>query len=74
MKNLVKRWNAPSPVFWKKVQRVGITAGSLGVLLMAPPFGLAVLGSYLITAGTVIGVLSQLTVEDSKDSKEEEAL
>lgn len=72
MKNLVKRWNAPSPIFWKKVQRVGITAGSLGVLLMAPPFGLAVLGSYLVTAGTVIGVLSQLTVEDSKPEEHEQ--
>jgi hypothetical protein len=74
MKNLVKRWNKPTPEFWKKVQRIGIVAGSLGVVFIAPPFGLAVLGSYLITAGSVIGVLSQLTVEDSKDSKEEEAL
>jgi len=59
-----ERLKAPTPKFWKRVQRIGITIGGLGAILIAPPIGLSVVGGYLITAGSVIGVLSQLTVED----------
>lgn len=62
-----ERLKAPTPKFWKKVQRIGITIGSLGAILIAPPIGLSVVGGYLITAGSVIGVLSQLTVENAND-------
>jgi hypothetical protein len=62
--NIIERFKAQTPNFWKKVQKVGITIGSLGAILIAPPIGLSVVGGYLITAGSVIGVLSQLTVED----------
>lgn len=59
-----ERWKAETPNFWKKVQSIGITIGGLGAILIAPPIGLTVVGGYLITAGSIIGVLSQLTVED----------
>lgn len=62
-----ERFKAPTPKFWKKVQRLGITIGGLGAILIAPPIGLSVVGGYLITAGSVIGVLSQLTVEDANN-------
>ena len=62
--NMKQRWNAKTPNFWKRIQRIGITIGGLGAILIAPPIGLSVVGGYLITAGSVIGVLSQLTVED----------
>lgn len=62
---IIERFKAPTPNFWKKVQRLGITIGGLGAILIAPPIGLSVVGGYLITAGSVIGVLSQLTVEDA---------
>ena len=65
--NIIERFKAPTPNFWKKVQKVGITIGSLGAILIAPPIGLSVVGGYLITAGSVIGVLSQLTVENVND-------
>jgi len=60
---IIDRWNAKTPQFWKRIQRIGITIGGLGAILVAPPIGLTVVGGYLITAGSVIGVLSQLTVE-----------
>jgi hypothetical protein len=63
MSTIKERWNAKTPIFWKKFQRVGITIGSLGAILIAPPIGLSVVGGYLITAGSVIGVISQLTTE-----------
>jgi hypothetical protein len=60
-----KRWSSPTPKFWKSVQKIGIFVGGLGLIMVAPPIGLAAAGTYLITAGSVIGVLSQLTVENS---------
>ena len=64
--NIIERFKAPTPKFWKKVQKVGITIGGLGAILVAPPIGLSVVGGYLITAGSIIGVLSQLTIEDGQ--------
>jgi hypothetical protein len=63
---IIERLKAPTPKFWKKVQRIGITIGGLGAILIAPPIGLSLVGGYLITAGSVIGVLSQLTIEDGQ--------
>ena len=63
MSTIKERWNAKTPKFWRKFQKVGITIGSLGAILIAPPIGLTMVGGYLITAGSVIGVLSQLTTE-----------
>ena len=63
MKKLINRWNSPTPTFWLKVQKIGIVAGSLGVVLIAPPFGMAVFGGYLIASGSIISVLSQLTIK-----------
>ncbi len=28
MENLKERWNAKTPKFWKKVQRIGLVAGA----------------------------------------------
>ena len=63
MKKLINRWNSPTPTFWLKVQKIGIVAGSLGVVLIAPPFGMAAIGGYLISSGSIISVLSQLTIK-----------
>lgn len=65
--NLKQRWNAPTPKFWKKVRKFGITAGVIGVALTTAPIALPAaiitVGGYLITAGTLTGILSQLTVD-----------
>lgn len=65
--NLKERWNSKTPNFWKKVRKIGVTAGVLGVALttapIALPIGIITLGGYLITAGTLTGILSQLTVD-----------
>ena len=69
MNNLIKRWNSPTPKFWKKVQEVGVMIGSLGLVLVTPPVGLTVIGGYMITAGSIVGILSQLTVNDNATNK-----
>jgi len=75
MENLKERWEAKTPKFWKKVQRLGIIAGVIGTALVAVPVALPVAivtgAGYLIAAGTVTAALSQLTVED-KSSVEPE--
>ena len=64
---LKTRWNGNTPLFWKKVQRIGIIAGSIGAALIAVPITLPVAvitgAGYLIALGTVTAALSQLTVE-----------
>jgi len=69
MKNLQQRWNTKTPTFWKKVQKIGIIAGTIGGIIIASPVALpAILVSasgYLLLAGTVTATLSQLTVEST---------
>ena len=71
MTNIKKRWNAKTPKFWKKVQKIAIAVGTAaGVVIAAPitlPAAVITVAGYLVTAGTVAATLSQLTVEDYKD-------
>lgn len=69
MNNLKKRWSSPTPKFWLKVQKIGVMVGSLGLILITPPIGLSVIGGYMITAGSIVGVLSQLTIEGNDQNK-----
>lgn len=66
------RWNAKTPAFWKKVQRIAIVAGATaGVLLAAPitlPAAVITVAGYVVTAGTVAATLSQLTVENTEET------
>lgn len=75
MENLKERWEAKTPKFWKKVQRLGIIAGVIGTALVAVPVALPVAivtgAGYLIAAGTVTAALSQLTVEDKSSAEPE---
>lgn len=63
MNEIKKRWNAPTPKFWQKVKKFGIAIGTLGGIFVTIP-ATVVVAPYLITAGSVIAVLSQLTVDD----------
>jgi hypothetical protein len=69
MNNLKKRWSSPTPKFWLKVQKIGVMIGSLGLILVTPPIGLSIIGGYMITAGSIVGVLSQLTIEGNDQNK-----
>lgn len=70
-KTIKQRWNAKTPKFWKKVQRIGIVAGALGAALLAAPVALpaAIItgAGYLVAVGGVTASLSQLTVDDSEN-------
>jgi len=67
---LAQRWKAPTPKFWKRVQKVAITLGAVaGVILTAPvslPAAVVTAAGYVATAGTVAATLSQLTIKDNE--------
>lgn len=61
MKELIKRWNSPTPKFWKKVQKNGLAIGVIGgVIVKFNP----IIGGILVTIGSTISALAQLTIED----------
>ena len=68
MTQIVERLKAKTPMFWKKVQRIGIVAGVIGGVIMTAPISLpasiVAVGGYLVTAGGITAALSQLTKED----------
>ena len=69
MNTIKQRWNAKTPKFWKSVQKIGLgLAGVSAIILTSPvslPVGLVTIAGYLATAGGVVGVVSQLTIEDN---------
>ena len=69
-KELAKRWNAPTPKFWKRVQRVAIIAGAVaGVILTAPvslPAVVVTAAGYVVAVGTAVATTAQLTKEPPK--------
>lgn len=68
--SIVDRINAPTPPFFKKLRTIGIVVGIVGGALATAPVALPVaivsLSGYLITAGTIITTISQITVEDKQ--------
>jgi ABC-type xylose transport system permease subunit len=74
MKTLKDRWGSKTPTFWKKVQRVGLVAGALGAAIIAAPVALpaalVTASGYLVAVGGVTAALSQLTVDDKKESED----
>jgi hypothetical protein len=64
---LKERFKAPTPKFWKKVQRIGLGLTAVGTFVATAPISLPAtliaLGGYAAFGGGLIAVLSQLTVD-----------
>lgn len=73
---LLERISAPTPKFWKKVQKIGlVSAGISAVVLASPialPVGIVAFAGYLATISGTIAAISQLTVKDGYESNEEQ--
>ena len=69
MKGLLKRIQAPTPRFFKKLRNIGLTAAAVGgAILSAPvalPAGLVTAAGYLVATGAVVGAVSQTTKDDA---------
>jgi hypothetical protein len=63
---LLGRANAPTPKFFRKLRTIGITIGAIGTAIIAAPVALPVAvitaAGYLVTVGSVVAAVSQLTV------------
>lgn len=60
MKELIKRWNSPTPRFWKKVQKNGMAIAVVGgIIIKFNP----IVGGVITTIGTTISTIAQLAVE-----------
>ena len=72
--SLKERWQSKTPTFWKKVQRIGVALGVIGATIVAAPVALpaslVTAAGYLVAVGGVTAALSQLTVEDKKESED----
>lgn len=68
--SLKERFNAPTPKFWKKVQKVGLILTALGTALATAPVALPAVivtaAGYAAFGGGLIATMSQFTVEDSE--------
>lgn len=75
LSTLTSRVMKPKKPFWRKMRNLGIAiAGIGGSLLAAPvalPAALVTIGGYLVTAGTTITAISQLTKDDNNDTEPE---
>ncbi|MFN8349462.1 MAG: hypothetical protein U0X91_30965 [Spirosomataceae bacterium] len=63
---LLGRVKAPTPTFFRKLRTIGLTLGAIGAAVVAAPVALPVAlvtaAGYLVTVGSVVAAVSQLTV------------
>jgi hypothetical protein len=73
--SLLGRAKAPTPKFFRQLRTIGITIGAIGTALMAAPVALPVgivsAAGYLVTVGSVVAAVSQLTVHQEPLDVEE---
>lgn len=64
LEEVKRRWNAPTPKFWKKLQKVGIVAASIATVIATAPISLpatiVAAGGYFAVAGGTIAAIAQL--------------
>ena len=72
---LVQRWQGKTPKFWKKVQAIGVSVGIIGGAILSAPFTLpaavVTIGGYMVAVGSVSATLSQLTIDEKIEPKED---
>ena len=60
MKELSKRWNASTPVFFKRIIHIGIVVGLIGGGLISLP-ATAVIGGVMVSIGATATAIAKLT-------------
>jgi hypothetical protein len=60
MREIKKRWNSDTPVFFKKIIHIGIVLGLIGGGLITFP-ATATIGATLLTIGATATAISKLT-------------
>ena len=60
MKELKKRWNSDTPMFFKKIIHLGIIVGLIGGGLITLP-ATAMIGGVMVTIGSTATAIAKLT-------------
>ena len=60
MREINKRWNSDTPMFFKKVIHLGIIVGLIGGGLITLP-ATAVIGGIMVTIGATASAIAKLT-------------
>ena len=60
MREINKRWNSDTPMFFKKVIHLGIIVGLIGGGLITLP-ATAVIGGVMVTIGATASAIAKLT-------------
>lgn len=73
---ILNRFTAPTPKLFQQLRNIGLTLAAIGGILIAAPVALPTtiitIGGYLTVAGGVLSAVSQLTVNDKNQSKDDE--
>lgn len=73
--NIVERAQAPTPKFFKVLRTIGLTlltvSGSIIAAPIALPAAVVTIAGYAALAGGVISAVSQITVDDQHNKKDE---
>lgn len=66
-----KRWKSKTPIFFKKIIKLGIGLGAFGGAVLASPVALPAflitIAPTLITVGTTSALVAKFTVENKND-------
>ena len=60
MRDLKKRWNSDTPVFFKRIIHIGIVVGLIGGGLISLP-ATAVIGGVMVSIGATATAIAKLT-------------
>lgn len=70
MKEIVTRMKKPTPKFFKKLRKIGLTLVAVSAVIYATPVALPAViikvAGYLAVAGGVVGAVSQAAVKNEK--------
>ena len=70
MKEIVTRMKKPTPRFFKKLRKIGLTLAAVSAAIYATPVALPAVivkvAGYLAIAGAVTGAVSQAAVKNEK--------
>ena len=75
MKKIINRAKAPTPKFFKVLRTVGMALAAVGGTILAAPIALpavvVTVAGYAAVAGGVLSAVSQITVDDKTNKKDE---
>lgn len=75
--NVVERAKAPTPKFFKVLRTIGLAllavSGSIVAAPVALPAVVVTVAGYAAVAGGVLSAVSQITVDDTRGNKKDEA-